>query len=281
MTLRELEKRLDKLHELMDGAIDGIESDKAQEEIFKFLYAYVNNFDQSNGNFTLGQDYTAKFLYIQRKITEILSKEYTPSVYKYLSVYQPIQDEIVTLNKSYNDLKIDVEKLDPARKAMYNQAKYFLLDGINDNYVQPVKYLLMQQVTQGSSIEKSRNMLSRWKKGKISAGSVLNSGRATPNLEQYATQIARDTMYGYYGTTNEVISTEYGLECFIYTGDIIKDSRPFCRHVVGLRRKINIDEVPKLIVKYPDGIKPNTTKENFLINRGGYSCRHGAFAVKC
>lgn len=280
MTLTELKLRLDKLHELMDGAIDGIVSDSTQQEIYKFLVAYINNFEQSDGNFTLGQDYTAKFLYIQKRITEILEKEYRPSVYKYLASYGPVQDEIVALNKSYNELEIEVEKLDPARKTMYTQAKYFLLEGLNDNYIQPAKYLLMQQVVQGGSIEKCRKVLEKWNEGKLVAGSVLNSGRPTPNLMQYATQISRDTMYGYYGTTNEIIAQEYGLDHFIYTGSLVSDSRPFCRHLVGLRRKISVHELPELFKKYPQGLKPNPTINSFFINRGGYNCLHGAMAVK-
>lgn len=263
----------------MDEAIDGIETDKAQEDIYKFLIEYIYKFNSKDGFFS-GDDFT-KILYVQKKIREFLDRDYIPTVYKYLKTYDPVQDEIVKLNKEYNDLIIDTDKLDPIRKTMYNQAKYFLVDdGMDANYVQPIKYVLLQQITKNASIEDTKKLLGKWQDGKLTAGSTLTSERPTPNLKQYSTAISRNSFYGYYGTVNELIADEYNLDHFIYTGGLVSDSRPFCKHLVGLRRKIAISEVPALLKKYPQGIIPDTTKENFLARRGGFSCRHGAFAVK-
>jgi hypothetical protein len=133
----------------------------------------------------------------------------------------------------------------------------------------------MQHVTTGISIKDSQRILNNWNKGE-----TVGNVRPVINLQRYATQIARDSSYQYHGAINEVIAQEYKLDSFIYTGDLIRDSRPLCQHLVRLRRTIKLDEMPALIKKYPQGLYPNTSKKNFIQLRGGYNCRHSAFAVK-
>lgn len=282
MTDTQLERELYAMLEIMDGAIDTVTAagQDTQSSIYKFLTDYINRFEIEDGRFVVNQDFTGRFAYIQRQMQRRIDTLFKPSITEYLSTYSKIEDINVSLQKSYNQLTVDVEKLSPARKSVYNQAAYYLKDGLAEAYVQPTKYLLMQQVTQGVTLKDSQRILKNWNKGDLSAGSQLTSGRATPNLTKYATQVARDSLHGYNGTINEVIATEYDLKAFKYVGDIIEDSRPFCRHLVGLKRTIKLSEVPGFVQKYPDGLKPNTTMKNFYVVRGGYACRHLAIAVR-
>lgn len=280
MSLKELIKLLNELHSLMNGRIDLVTeaAEKAQEEVYETILDLINRFEITDGRFVTSQNLSRRISILEKKIREILEDIYSPSITEYLTTYKTVEETNLALQKSYNQLEIDVDLLSPARKTLYNQASYYLQEGLADAYIQPAKFLIMQQVTTGISLKDSQRILKRWNDGELTQG--LHNGRQTPNLTKYATQVSRDTLYGYYGAINEVIAKEYDLTSFIYTGDIIEDSRPMCRHLVGLRRPIELDEMPALIKKYPEGLYPNTSSKNFIQLRGGYSCRHGAFAVK-
>lgn len=296
MTLRELEKELNFLHELMDVSIDSVtdSATKAQEVIFKFLTEYLNNFEILDGRFVATQDYTSRFAYIQKKIESILGDLYTPSIKEYLSVYTPIEETSIRLHKEYNDLELDLEKVAPTRKVIYNEAKYFLTEAISSSYIQPVKYLLMQHVTRGITIRQSQRILNNWNKGEITG--QLTSGRPTPRLQSYATQISRDSAYQFHGTIQEKVRKEYNLQAGIYTGDIIKDSRPSCVWAVRQKRKIKLTEITAILggeipkggkeimaeknKPFLSGLIPGTNTENFGVYRFGFSCRHSWFPVK-
>lgn len=281
MNIDELRKRLGGLSDSIDDGIEALltASEKAQEAIYKALREKIMLFQIENGAFLRGQSYNQKLAVVQREIYRILGETYTPALRKYLSIYPNIEDTSVTLQKAYNGLEVGRGILKPAKESIYAQAEYYLSEALADAYVQPVKYLILQQVTNGSTIKQMESLLKNWNDGTLTAGK-LATGRPTPALQRYASVIATDAVHQYSGTLNDIIANEYGLKKFIYVGGIIKDSRPFCRHLIGLQRKINIEEIPKLLEQYPDGTIPGTTRKNFLINRGGYNCRHVAMPVK-
>lgn len=265
----------------MDDAVSRVENaaTKAQEQIYKLLLAEINNFEINDGRFIVGQDYTKRLAIITKKINAIIGSLYTPSIKDYLGHYSTIDEITVGLHKSYNELVIEKSLLTPARRIVYDQAEYFLTNGLADAYVQPAKFLLMQQVTTGITIKDAQGILKQWNEGNLVSGK-LTSGRQVHRLQAYSTQIARQSLFSYQGSIQNIISKEYDLKSFVYVGGVVKDSREFCKHLVSLRRKIKLEEVPPLIERFPSGIMPNTTKKNFYINRGGYSCLHVAMPVK-
>lgn len=296
MTLRELEKELNLLHELMDSGIDSIteSSAKAQELIYEFLSEYINNFEIIDGRFVSTQNYAARFGYIQKKIESILGDIYKPSVTEYLSIYTPIEEASINLHKTFNEIELDLDRIAPTRKVIYNEAEYYLKQAIAPAYIQPVKYLLMQHVTRGITIRSSQRILEKWNKGELTG--QLSSGRPTPRLQSYTTQIARDSAYQFHGTIQEKVRQEYDLKGGIYTGDIIKDSRPSCTWMVKQKRKFALSEITEILGgKIPkggaeiaaqlnkpflSGLIPGTKTENFPVFRFGYACRHSWFPVR-
>lgn len=281
MNLRELERELNALTDSMEDSVKLVETSsiKSQELIYQLLLNEINKFEISDGRFVTGQNYSARLAVITKKINEILGNLYTPSIREYLGSYSSIDDISVALHKSYNQLLIDKQKLTPARRIVYDQAEYFLTDGLADAYIQPAKYLLMQMVTTGITIKDAQSALKNWNDGELVSGK-LTSGRQVHRLQAYSTQVARDSIFQYNGTIQNIITKEYQLTKFIYVGGLVKDSRPFCQHLVSLRRKIDLTEVPPLVEKYPQGLYPNTTKKNFMQVRGGYNCLHSAMGVR-
>lgn len=265
----------------MDETVEDVRSSatKAQEEIYRFLADYINRFEISDGRFVVGQSVTARIAFIQRRMEEIIGEIYRPSITAYLGHYSTIDDITVALHRSYNELAIEKYKLTPARRTVYDQAEYYLTNALADAYIQPAKYLLMQMTTTGITLKDAQSALRNWNDGELVSGK-LTSGRQLHRLQAYSTQIARDSIFNYNGTIQNIIAKEYELTSFVYVGGVISDSRSFCRHLVALNRKIKLEEVPPLVEKYPDGLFPDTTKKNFFQVRGGYNCLHIAMPVK-
>lgn len=290
MTLDEVRKKLTDLTTNMDNSVDGVDSaaTKAQKRIYDAIIEQINLFETQDGRFVTTQNYAARLAVITKKINAILGDVYAPSVREYLAEYTTIEETNRLLHRSYNEIVLDKEFWKPIRKSIYQQAEYYLIDGLADAYVQPAKYLLMQAVSTGMSLKDAERMMTNWDKGLYSTGQQLATNRPTPRLQTYATQLSRDALFSYQGSAQELIRDKYNLTSFIYTGGLVSDSRTFCKNLVGLRRKITLEEIPDQIEKaakqdghtWPDGMIPETNKKNFLIRRGGYSCRHTCLVVR-
>lgn len=264
----------------MDGSIDLVTdaATEAQELVYQAILDAINQFEIADGRYVVTQNYSRRIAILEKKIKGILGDIYAPSITEYLSSFTTVEETNIALQKDYNQLEIDTKLLTPAKTAIYTQAEYYLKAGLADAYIQPAKYLLMQQISTGISIKDSQRILKKWNDGDLTG--KLTSGRQTPNLQKYATQVSRNVLYQYHGTINELIANEYDLKGGIYTGDIIEDSRPGCKYLVGLKRIIHIDEIPGVIKRFPEGVIAGTTKENFPVYRMGHSCRHSWFAVR-
>lgn len=282
MLLDDLRDALVTLSNTMDESIDAVQvaSTKAQERIYELLLRRMLELDYQQGLLNPTQPLAQKIARIEGEIQYILGELYTPRITEYLDTYQIVEDRNISLQKGYNELVIAKSLLSPARKVVYDQAEYYLMDGLADAYVQPAKYLLMQAVTNGLSLKDAKSLLKNWNEGKMATGGQLTSGRPTPRLQTYSTQIARDSIYQYNGTIQNIIHEKFELTKGVYVGGLVKDSRPACKYLVGLKRKIDIDEIPAVLEKYPQGVIPGTTKKNFSVRRCGYGCMHQWHWVK-
>lgn len=277
MTRTQLLTKIQELHEAIDSTVDEVEKAalEAQKAIYEVLVNQIERFEITDGRFVVTQNFAKRIAIVEEKIENILGNVYAPSVKEYLNVFSTIDDTHISLHKSYNQLEVDKKLLKPARMMVYNMAEHYMTSGLKEIYVQPAKYLLMQQVTQGITIKDSRKILDKWNEG-----STVGDVTPVPNLASYSSQLARDAAYQHQGAINEIISGHYNLDHFIYTGNIIEKSRPLCRHLIWLQRDIALSEIPALLTKYPQGLYPETNEGNFITRRGGYNCRHEAFPVK-
>lgn len=279
MTKKQLKNKLSNIVLFIDEHVDklALVSDKLQNKVHTLLKKRIREFEINDDNFAPTQDFSKKLLKIGQEINEeIFGREYTNSIKNFLTSFDDIADMTIELHKSYNELEVRLNDLTSARKFIYEQAKYSLTTGIEYEYIQPVQHLLMQQITSSASITDSIKMLDEWNDGKLRPV----TGEHIPSLSRYTTQIARDTAYSMNRTINAVIANKYDLNAFIYVGDIIKDSRPICVHLVNLNRDILLSEMTDIIRDYPGGLYPGTAKYNFLNFVGGYNCRHMAMSVR-
>ena len=98
---------------------------------------------------------------------------------------------------------------------------------------------------------------------------IYGADRVGNNMRKYAKQLAHDSLMEFDGQFTKAKAEEAGLTHYLYYGDLIGDSRPFCRNNVG--RKFEEKEARDLWGS--QGWKGKSGSDPF-VNRGGYNCRH-------
>jgi len=98
--------------------------------------------------------------------------------------------------------------------------------------------------------------------------SIYARDRLGNNMRRYATQMANDSLAQYSASITKATANEAGITKFKYYGDIIRDSREFCRNHVG--KTFTEDEINELWQGSWAGKAPG---DPFIV-RGGYNCRH-------
>ena len=98
--------------------------------------------------------------------------------------------------------------------------------------------------------------------------SVYNADRLGNNLRRYATTYATDSLNQYSATLTITTANEQGIDQFEYYGDVIRDSREFCKKHVG--KEYSREEIERIWAGSWAGKAPG---DPFLV-RGGYNCRH-------
>jgi hypothetical protein len=277
----EIERKVIELATYIDGSISSVETaaTTTQKLISEMIRQEILRFEIKDAKFVVGQDLRKRLSVIRNRIETMLgNKSYSIPIRDFLTDFTKIQDKTVSLFRSVNDLELDIKELSPAKQVIYEQAKEALTKAVAAEYADPITKLLAQNVMQGRLITDTIKVLDKWDKGDLSSGRLTN-GTPAPNLQRYAVQMAKDSAFSVQRTTNNIFKDRFNLTKFIYAGGLVKDSRPLCRHLVNLNRPIELKEMPKLILAYPEGLFPNTTKENFPVVCGGFGCNHLAHMV--
>jgi len=98
------------------------------------------------------------------------------------------------------------------------------------------------------------------------------------SMSSYAKTFAQDAVMDFNRKANTIKGQDAGLTDWLYYGDVIKDSRPFCVQHAG--EILSDEDIQKIQTQLDTvgwtGAKPG----NFYIVAGGYGCRHHLQAIK-
>ena len=164
------------------------------------------------------------------------------------------------------------QQLDTLANGVYQSA----LTGRNkDEFIQEVRGQI-NGIYQASDQEEIRQLVEVAKNATGAAQqaavdrlhSVYASDRLGNNLRRYATGYATDSLNQYSATLTVTTANEQGIDTFEYYGDLIRDSREFCKKHVG--KEYTTDEIKKIW----EGSWAGKAAGNPFIVRGGYNCRH-------
>jgi hypothetical protein len=149
----------------------------------------------------------------------------------------------------------------------------------------PLRRILFQKITSGSTLSEARSFLHTW-----IAGDPQNRGW----IRKHVNQITHDAFTRWQGLINQTVIDEFGMDGYRIVGSLIKTSRQICIDMVeeinllgsfatnGIYR---VEDVPKIIdiAQNMSGWDMSTTPENYFINTNGYNCRHpfiGTFIIE-
>lgn len=97
---------------------------------------------------------------------------------------------------------------------------------------------------------------------------VVGNKNVDGSLVRYSKQYIHDTARQASQTIDNAFADKFGLVYFLYFGDEIETTRPFCRSRFG--KVFHKDDVKS----WPDDLPYFQPNYNFFIDRGGYNCRH-------
>jgi len=136
--------------------------------------------------------------------------------------------------------------------------------GVRDNFSNAIREVLKANISGVGDNRQLRKVLTDF---------ITGSEAEKPFLQRYITQVTNDAVMTFNQEYLNTISEDLDVEYYIYSGTIIKDSRPFCVARTGrLFTKEQVKSWGKL--GSWQGKIPGTNEKTIFTYRGGYNCRH-------
>lgn len=193
--------------------------------------------------------------------------DYKGSIGQYLKNFKDIATLMTEFQK---DQGIDVKRarLGSVQEIVVNEIiNRYSENGLNTNFVQPMRQLLFNNITGGLSKVEAMAQLKEY-----IAGGQDQSGK----LHRYIEQTAQQGVDSYTGAINSRIMTTFTIDTMIMSGSLIKTSSPQCRYSInklnGIIERKDWPAVKKLAED--NGLIEGTTFENLPLNKLHWGCRH-------
>jgi hypothetical protein len=264
----DIAKAKQKAVDLLNSHVD--EMSKAAYNIL--MEVIEKTFDIKAGDIQGGKDFVKQLNKLSVDVLDLIQSEpkFTGPVSQFIKRMEPISDAITDFQKKTNDIKVpamQTEKtivIDETIDKMVN-------NGLNQNFVQPLRNLIYQNVTSGLSLSDARTQIKEF----ISGG-----GDVTGKLGQYVEQTAIQAVDAYSGIINTKILETFDMNGLLITGSLIDNSSPQCRFAIeelnGLITRENWHLVEAIGKKY-NGWIDGTSFDNLPINKLHHGCRHNFY----
>lgn len=136
--------------------------------------------------------------------------------------------------------------------------------GVKGNFENAIRELLKANIGGVGNKRELRSILTQFIEG---------SDMEKPFLQRYITQVTNDSVMTFNREYLNTVSEDLDIQYYVYSGTIIRDSRPFC--VARAGRSYTKEQV-KSWGKLGDwqGKIPGTNEKTIFTYCGGYNCRH-------
>ena len=240
-----------------------------QKAKFNDVIALLDELEYSNGSIILNQPNLLRIEAITEQVKELLTAgEYETVVGELLQEFD--QQAAITFkyfDEAFNDFEIPTI----ANQILQQKKREAVIDLLNstDQYLtNPMRQALSNAVITGAS----RNDL-------LDVFDLLIRGDADTvgRLERATRQVVSDTFaLSDAAVTNEV-SKQLNAQWFLYTGGLMKTTRPFCKARNG--KFFRREEVESWGGEDWDGRMAGTDSKTIFVTRGGYNCQHAILPV--
>jgi hypothetical protein len=271
---------IDKILKILDNAPDEFESriPDIEKKIFKDVSLLLKDLKvTSSGNIESSVENLKLINEIKGKLGKIfVSKEYAKLVENFVGNIPVISNSITTTTGIGTDGKKMISEI--ARQQIDNTLDSLIGSGYKQEVVNRLYQTLLTNVTSGGSYT---DMIESLRK------TIVTEGDNTGLIKKYAGTYVQDTLATFSGQGDKVFADQMNAEWFRYIGSNIETTREFCEHLTK-KEWFHKSEIPTLLdgvidgheckiyeaTGMPYGMKDDTTPENFIVNRGGWRCRH-------
>ncbi|WP_418894225.1 hypothetical protein [Limibacterium fermenti] len=251
-------------------SLSGIENKMLQE-----IEMLIKELDvDRNGKIKTTSGNIKKVTLISKKLEKIvLNKEYVKDTATFLQSFRrnsALQDGMYGQKRTEGVRETE-------RLSIEMVADNLTESGVKANIVNPVKRMLVENITTGGSYS---DLTARLRE-------MLTPADGSGIVTKYVKTYALDSLNSFSANYNSIISKDRGYEWFVYTGSLLETSREFCKLMVK-KKYFHVSEIPELLKGHigghqcelsgktglPKGMKEETTEENFHQLRGGWNCGH-------
>lgn len=256
--------------------------------LFEEIVKLFENIEISNGKLSTSPKAEQFLMSLDKRIAAAMEKSgYNKGVAKFVPNFDKITQNVIDIQDKLNKINIKEKDLTPfQRVAVSDTIEALAGGGVSKSFVAPIRQALYRNIMLGATVGETEALIRAYTISKEGQDSILL---------RYVKQVARDSMGQYKGFIQTNISNELSLNAMRYVGSIIVDSRAQCAKWVN-DGVIKLDssfenEITKALNgtlfydvagknKKSSGMILGTTLSNFLVNRGGWNCRHDGIPTR-
>jgi hypothetical protein len=149
------------------------------------------------------------------------------------------------------------------RQTIEEISSYILQDGLQANFITPLKQILNRNINSGGSYSGFLEELKIYIKG---------TEQIQGSLTRYANVWLKDTLFNYSRAYQQSVTADLGLVWYLYQGGLVKDSREFCVDRAG--HYFHESEIKAWASLEWAGKRKGTTESSIFTFVGGWNCNH-------
>lgn len=194
-------------------------------------------------------------------------RSYTGAVGGYLKNFKNL-GTLMTDFQRRQGLPLTPGQLGSVQEIVVNEiVNRYTTNGLNPGFVQPLRQLLFQNITGGTSKTDAMQQLKTF---------IAGDKDTTGKLGRYLEQTAQQGVDSYEGAISARVMTTFEINTLIVSGSLIATSSPQCRFAVnqldGLIDRTDWPELKKLAEE--NGLIEGTTFDNLPFSKLHWGCRH-------
>lgn len=271
MTPQQLEARISGLAEDAEKALEKAIT-KTQRELFDSMQATLSKLETDGEGLIKQSQANRRILQKADRAFDKAIKE--SGYYESLERFTITYGKIASANDAYfkfilDSFTVDAQYLKSLQRTSISTLETLLAnDGLELQLKQPLKEILSQNVNSGASLGDLLKQVREFIKG---------SPDAEGKLMRYSKQITRDSLFNFSRSMQESIAENAGIQYYLYSGGLMKESRPFCALRSG--NFYHKKEVEKWASQAWTGKRAGTTSSTIFIYAGGHNCLHQIIPV--
>lgn len=228
-------------------------------------------FDTKSGKIVYDEDFVKRLNALTEDVIQAIKQtpKFVGPVSRFVRRFPEISAAISAFQKDENNISVPLYEED--KKIVIDETiNQMLGNGLNQNFVQPLRNLIYQRVTSGMRLSEIKQQINDY---------IQGGHDASGKLGRYIDQTAQQAADSYSGVINKKLLETFKYDALLMTGSLIDTSSPQCVFVIDeLNGKIRRTDWPK-IEKIAVGLIPGTTFDNLPVNRFHWGCRHSFYPI--